>query len=46
MIHLLGWHAYKTLESSGYVHESVIVSKDKEAMKGLRWVHVLTANTS
>jgi len=39
-----GWRAYQTLGSNGFGHESVIVSKDKEALKQLRWVHVLTAN--
>ncbi len=39
-----GWRAYRTLGSNGFVHESVIVSKDKEALKQLKWVHALTAN--
>jgi transposase-like protein len=39
-----GWRAYQTLGSNGFVHESVIVSKDREALKQLKWVHVLTAN--
>jgi transposase-like protein len=39
-----GWRAYRTLGSNGFGHESVIVSKDKEALNQLRWVHVLTAN--
>ena len=39
-----GWGAYQTLGSNGFVHESVIVSKDKEALKQLKWMHVLTAN--
>ena len=39
-----GWWPYQTLGSNGFVHESVIVSKDKEALKQLKWVHVLTAD--
>jgi transposase-like protein len=39
-----GWRAYQKLESNGFGHESVIVSKDKEALKQLKWVHVLIAN--
>jgi transposase-like protein len=39
-----GWRAYQSLESNGFVHESVVVSTDKEALKQLKWVHVLTAN--
>lgn len=39
-----GRSAYETLGSNGFIHESVIVSKDKEAQKQLKWVHVLTAN--
>ena len=39
-----GWRVYQALGSNGFVHESVIVSKDKEALKQLKWVHVLTAN--
>jgi len=39
-----GWRAYQKLGSKGFVHESVIVSKDKEALKQLKWVHVMIAN--
>jgi transposase-like protein len=39
-----GWPAYRTLASNGFNHGPVIVSKDKEALKQLKWVHVLTAN--
>ncbi len=39
-----GWRAYQALGSNGFVHESIIVSKNKEALKQLKWVHVLTAN--
>jgi transposase-like protein len=39
-----GWRAYQTLGSNGFVHESHVVSRDKEALKQLKWVHVLTAN--
>jgi transposase-like protein len=39
-----GWHAYCALASNGFVHEPHVVSKDKEALKQLRWVHVLAAN--
>jgi len=39
-----GWHAYWALASNGFVHEPHVVSKDKEALKRLRWVHLLAAN--
>ncbi len=39
-----GLHAYRALASHGYVHEPYVVSKNKEALKELRWVHVLAAN--
>ncbi len=39
-----GWSAYQTLASNGFGHEGVIIGKDKEALKELGWVHVLTAN--
>jgi transposase-like protein len=39
-----GWFAYSALESNGYVHEPHVVSKNKQALKQLRWVHVLAAN--
>ncbi len=39
-----GWRAYQKLESNGFGHDAVIVSKDKEALKQLKWVHVLIAN--
>ena len=39
-----GWRAYQTLGSKGFVHESVIVSKDKQALKQLKWVHLMIAN--
>lgn len=39
-----GWRAYQTLGSKGFVHEPVIVSKDKQALKQLKWVHVMIAN--
>jgi transposase-like protein len=39
-----GWRAYGTLGRNDFVHESVIVSKDKQALQQLKWVHVLTAN--
>jgi hypothetical protein len=39
-----GWPAYGALASNGFVHEPYVVSKDKEALKQLRWVHVLAAN--
>jgi len=39
-----GWRAYEKLGSNGFGHEAVVVSKDKETLKRLRWVHVLTAN--
>lgn len=39
-----GWLAYRALASNGFVHEPYVVSQDKEALKQLRWVHVLAAN--
>ena len=39
-----GWSAYPILDANGFSHERVIVSKDKAALKQLKWVHVLTAN--
>lgn len=39
-----GWRAYRTLGSNDFVHESVIVGKDKQALQQRKWVHVLTAN--
>jgi len=39
-----GWHANRTLASNGFVHEPHVVNKDKEALKQLRWIHVLAAN--
>ena len=39
-----GWRAHQKLESNEFGHEAVIVSKDKEALKQLGWVHVLIAN--
>ena len=39
-----GLHAYCALASNGFVHESHVVSKNKDALKELRWVHVLAAN--
>lgn len=39
-----GWSAYNALASHGYIHEPYVISKDKQALKQLRWVHVLAAN--
>lgn len=39
-----GWHAYCALASNGFNHESHVISKDKEELRQLRWVHVLAAN--
>lgn len=39
-----GWHAYCALASNGFVHESHVVSKVKEAFEQPRWVYLLTAN--
>ena len=35
-----GRHAYWALASHGFVHEPLMISKDKEALKQLRSVHV------
>lgn len=39
-----GWFAYSVLGSNGFVHEPHVISKDKKALKQLRWVHVMAAN--
>jgi transposase-like protein len=39
-----GWFAYRALATHGYIHEPHVISKDKESLKKLRWVHVLAAN--
>ena len=39
-----GLYAYCALASNGFAHEPHVISKDKEALKQLRWVHVLAAN--
>ncbi len=39
-----GWRAYCALAANEFNHEPHVVSKDKEALKQLRWVHVLAAN--
>lgn len=39
-----GWFAYSVLGANGFVHDPHVISKDKQALKQLRWVHVLAAN--
>ena len=36
--------SHQTLGSKGFVHEPIVVDKDKQALKQLKWVHVMIAN--
>lgn len=39
-----GWRAYGILGENGLEHTKVIVSKDTDALRELRWVHILIGN--
>lgn len=39
-----GWHAYEMLASNHFEHDRLVVSNDKQAVRKLKWVHLMTAN--
>lgn len=39
-----GWEAYRILGSEGFQHSYVVLMKDAEGLKQLKWVHTLIAN--
>ncbi len=39
-----GWRAYRRLGENGFSHEPVVLMKDKDQLKELKWAHALIAN--